>query len=275
VVTWIWIGGRTTDAFDTAWSLIKAPYKVTYKGGDYQEDETKEIDDVSGFGPIVYSGGSMSDPTTPYFIDNPSQALQYAVFGSAIPRTGRGGKPYRIAPMRETVPRLRRLDLRNVPFNEEAVIANPSLWHKEIQIPKEWEKFVEEVPKSELDDMLHQELDDYDYDGIEEDMEDVFINNNTVFGNTSANYHKFMEAYQHMKDARTRLAQGREGNITIPKDDFYHYHHALTDKVYQDPDFFNALALMEAARQGHVTSRPFDAFMQARGIDYRDGGDER
>jgi len=255
-------------AFDTAWSLLKAPYKVTYKGGDHQEDETKEIDDMSGFGPIVYSGGSMSDPTTPYFIDSPRQALDYAVFGSAIPRTGQSGKPYRIAPMRETVPRLRRLDLRNVPFNEEALIANPSLWHKEIQIPKEWEQFVEEVPKSELDDMLRDEIEEYDYDGVEEDMGDVFINNNSVFGNTSANYHKFMEALQHMKDARTRLAQGREGNTTIPKDDFYHYHPALTDKLYEDADFFNALALMEAARQGYVTSRPFDAFMQARGIDY-------
>jgi len=256
-------------AFDNAWSLLKAPYKVTYKGNDHQEDETKEIDDMGGFGPVVYSGGSMSDPTTPYFINSPSQALQYAVFGSAIPRLGQGGLPYRIAPMRETVPRLRRLDLRNVPFNEEAVTANPTLHHNEIQIPKEWEQFVEEVPKNELDEMMHQEIDEWNYDGVEEDMGGGFINNNSVFGNTSANYHKFMEALQHMKDARTRLAQGREGNTTIPKDDFYHYHHALTDKIYEDPDFFNALAMMEAARQGYETSRPFDAFQQARGINYK------
>ena len=62
-----------------------------------------------------------------------------------------------------------------------------------------------------------EEIDQWNYDGVEEDMGGEFINNNSVFGNTSANYHKFMEALQHMKDARTRLAQGREGNITIPK----------------------------------------------------------
>lgn len=255
-------------AFDRAWSLLKAPFKVHYSGEDEPRDMS-EAHFIGGFGPVVYSGGSISDPNTPYFIDSPTQALEYAVFGSAIPRTGRGGKPYRIAPMRETVPRLRRLDLQKVPFNEEAVIANPTIRHKEIQIPKEWEQFVEEVPKEELDQMLAQEIDEWDYDGLEEDMQDQFINNDSVFGNTSANYHKFMEAFQHLKDARTRLAQGREGNITIPKDDFYHYYHGLTDKIYDDADFFNALALMEAARQGRETTDAFDAFHQNDVIDWR------
>ena len=252
-----------SGAFASAWSLLKAPYRVKFK-----DEPTREYLDLSRFGDVVYSGGSISDPETPYFIDREGKALDYAVFGSAIPRTAYDGKPFRMLPMRETVPRLRRLDLRNVPFNEEPLLANPTFLHNEIQIPKEWEQFVEEVPYREVNEMIGRKLEDWDYEGVEEDMEDVFIDNDSVFGNTSANFHSFMEALQHMKDARKRLGNMREGNLTIPKGDAYYHHFGLTDKLSDiNPHHLRALYLMEAAKQGMPTSDWITALYSAKGID--------
>ena len=255
-------------AFGRAWDLAKMPYKVR-RTNDWKEGSTDhELDSLSG---QVYSGSSVSDPDTPYFIDNPHQALSYAVFGSALPRTDREGLPFRLAPMRETVPRMRRLDLSKVPFNEEALLINPSINHKEYQIPKEWEQFVEDVPKEELLESLDEELDDWFYEDeygsyLDDDQKDDIIDRNKVFGQTSARHHRFIDALNHMKEARNRLRTGEEGNLTIPKEDTYHYRTSMTDPINEDGHFSNALILLESALQGKETPNVGDAWRHARGL---------
>ena len=255
-------------AFDRAWGLAKMPYKVrrTDRMGIDQNQGTTdhELDSLSG---QIYSGSSVSDPDTQYFIDNPHQALSYAVFGSALPRTDRKGLPFRLAPMRETVPRMRRLDLSKVPFNEEALLINPSINHQEHQIPKEWEQFVEDVPKEELLGMLDEELADWFHEGYRDDEQyDDVIDRNKVFGQTSARHHRFIDALNHMKEARERLKTGQEGNLTIPKEDTYHYGTSMTDPIYEDDHFSNALLLLESALQGKQTPNVGDAWRHARGL---------
>lgn len=66
------------SAFDTAWSIVKMPW--------INEDYTHALSGkpVTIDGPL-YSGGDTSDEPR-YWTDDVSEALAYALFGSAIPR---------------------------------------------------------------------------------------------------------------------------------------------------------------------------------------------
>ena len=85
-------------AFDKAWALLKAPW----------------IDEASTYGPSrkpvtidgpLYSGGDkLDDPR--YWTDDVSEALAYAMFGSAIARDGLEDSFKEQVNMRETIPQI-------------------------------------------------------------------------------------------------------------------------------------------------------------------------
>lgn len=92
-------------AFDTAWDLLKAPIDV-YAA---ERGRVREIGDDE----MLYSGGDVRDNAR-YYSTDPDIALNYALFGSAVPyvdHTGiRDTKGLPTPPMRRTIPSIRTID---------------------------------------------------------------------------------------------------------------------------------------------------------------------
>lgn len=85
-------------AFDTAWDLVKAPW-IDDGSTDVTSGKPVTID-----GPL-YSGGDTWDEPR-YWTDDVSEALAYALFGSAIPRVGLEDSFIEQVKMRETIPQI-------------------------------------------------------------------------------------------------------------------------------------------------------------------------
>ena len=94
-------------AFDRAWSVVKAPWI----NNNYNDESLRDMPHApSGIpatidGPL-YSGGDTSDDPR-YWTDDVSEALAYALFGSAIPRGNQNAAEFRNrVKMRETIPQI-------------------------------------------------------------------------------------------------------------------------------------------------------------------------
>lgn len=86
-------------AFDRAWDVVKAPWfedpsEITHSGGK----------PITIGGPL-YSGGDTWDEPR-YWTDDVTEALAYALFGSAIPRDGLDNSFKEQVRMRETIPQI-------------------------------------------------------------------------------------------------------------------------------------------------------------------------
>ena len=92
-------------AFDTAWDLMKAPIDV-YSA---ERGRVREIGDDE----MLYSGGDIRDEAR-YYSTDPDIALNYALYGSAIPYANYKGQRHTgdlpSPPMRRTIPRITTID---------------------------------------------------------------------------------------------------------------------------------------------------------------------
>jgi hypothetical protein len=100
-------------AFDTAWSLVKAPIDVYSDRGRIRQIGDDEM---------LYSGGDFRDDPR-YYSNDPDIALHYALYGSAVPYADKGGRRdtegKTTPPMRRTIPSISIIDPRD--FQEPEV----------------------------------------------------------------------------------------------------------------------------------------------------------
>ena len=83
-----------------AWSLMKAPWIANGRIGAYRQPKPRTID-----GPLYSGGDILDDPR--YWTEDVSEALAYALFGSAIPRgTQNETEFHNRVKMRETIPQI-------------------------------------------------------------------------------------------------------------------------------------------------------------------------
>ena len=85
-------------AFDQAWEVVKAPW---IDGGSTHAPSGKP---VTIDGPLYSGGDTWDDPR--YWTDDVSEALAYAMFGSAIPRVGLEDSFKEQVRMRKTIPQI-------------------------------------------------------------------------------------------------------------------------------------------------------------------------
>jgi len=103
-------------AFDRAWLVVKAPIDVYSDRGRVREITDDEM---------LYSGGDFRDESR-YYSDDLDIALHYALYGSAVPYSDRGGrrntegKP--IPSMRRTIPSISVIDPRDYPEDDRGIM---------------------------------------------------------------------------------------------------------------------------------------------------------
>jgi hypothetical protein len=106
----------SSDVFEGAWSLLKAPIDVYSDRGRVREIEDDEM---------LYSGGDIRDDPR-YYADDLDIALHYALFGSAVPYSDVNGrretKGASIPPMRRTVPSISIIDPSDYPEDERGIM---------------------------------------------------------------------------------------------------------------------------------------------------------
>ena len=88
-----------SDAFQRGWDLVKAPWI------DGDSTHAPSGKPVTIDGPLYSGGDKRDDPR--YWTDDVSEALAYAMFGSAIPRGNKNAAEFRNrVKMRETIPQI-------------------------------------------------------------------------------------------------------------------------------------------------------------------------
>jgi len=103
--------------FQKAWEVVKSPIDVYSQGGGRER--------VIGDDEMLYGGGDVRDDPR-YFITDPDIAMDYALFGSAVPyvdargRREGGGRKY--PPMRTTIPAINAIDPSEYPEDEPGMM---------------------------------------------------------------------------------------------------------------------------------------------------------
>lgn len=210
-------GGGIVTIFDRAWSVVKAPWFDPEVEGQQPDQIQYPIE-----GPLYSGGDEMDDPK--YWTTDMNEALAYALFGSAIPRsTINEEKDKKMKElfdrigMRETIPTIFVADdPGEVPYDEEEYqvdMEHPDIQSYILDKDPHSDAYMHDdqwgapnyraMSRDEMTDMIQEILDR----GPDEDF--------FQWGNTGS-YKQPMERRAHMEGALERLKTGKRGNVDIP-----------------------------------------------------------
>jgi len=172
-------------AFDTAWSLLKAPIDVCSEHGLVREIGDDEM---------LFSGGDFRDDPR-YYSNDLDVALHYALYGSAIPYAdSRGQRDTRgksSPPMRRTIPSISTIDPSD--FGEHMMREDP--FSPGVGIIDD-ENMGERLSHDRVIELLQEYIDERRYEG--------------VMGGTTGELFSPEQRGQHAKDALNRLRAYRD-----------------------------------------------------------------
>lgn len=169
-----------------AWDLMKSPIDVYSDRGRVREIEDDEM---------LFSGGDVRDDPR-YYSDDLDIALHYALYGSAIPYTGKGiqmnirdtqGKS--IPPMRRTIPSISTIDPRDYPEDERGMMQEDP-FSPGIGVMDE-DNMGDRRPHDKVIELLQEYIDEGRY--------------NNVMGGTTGELFSPEQRGKHAKDALSRL----------------------------------------------------------------------
>ena len=227
---------NSLDVFDRAWGVVKAPW---IDGGSTHASSGKP---VTIDGPL-YSGGDILDEPR-YWTDDVSEALAYAMFGSAIPRSEEeiihGLKNFKNkVKMRETIPQIMvapdpgdawrgkdgHIDESLLDENDDIqnyILYDDQPYSEAWLADEHWgQPEHAPMPKDELEAMIQRIVDSGDdhYRG----------------GNTGS-YMSQEARRAHILGALERLQTNTRGQIHLPDDAKRFVHTSETDQITGDDD---------------------------------------
>ena len=193
------------NPMDTAWRVLKAPFESP--------------DDPVG-GPI-YSGGDIGDDPK-YWTADKREALDYALFGSAVLESNKPGNPFGYdrnyypneqpesftgIPPRQTVPTIRRVnDPGPIGTHDLALNIDPESPHTYTAPNLHHETMDNAEVEQMIDEYIHYLRTYEEPEGWEHDSYP-----------TTGLYLRDEEKLQHLLEAKKRLRSGEPGDLSLPE----------------------------------------------------------
>jgi len=172
-------------AFDQAWDLMKAPIDV-YAA---ERGRVREIGDDE----MLYSGGDVRDDPR-YYSTDPDVALNYALYGSAIPYADRMGRrdteDLPSPPMRRTIPRITTIDPRWYEEDEPGLMIEDP-FSPGVGVMDEEDIGGESMSHDQVIELLQQYIEEGRYRG--------------ELGGTTGDLYSAPQRLKHAQDALSRL----------------------------------------------------------------------